>query len=593
MNGFVREMRLDASGANSAARRVPCVISTTHPVQRAGYDEVLLHGSENVDLSRAPLPLIESHDGSRINIGLVENLRLASGKLRGELVLGSSARAVELWPDIEAGIVRSLSIAYLVLEQRVQGDTVEVTRWQPYETSLVSIPADPNAGTYRSMHMEKNTAQPADESGIRTTRSARRAAAADEGANARAIAAERELERVNDILAIGRHFARYGGEQIAHDAIAKGSSVDSLRELLLDKVSTKPLPDASIGGAWSGARDHHRGRQFSIVRAIAAQIDPRGVDAGYERECSQELARQLGRQPEGIFMPIGQPSERALTVAGAPALVGTSHLDGEFIDRLRERSWVMQLAPRVLAGLVGDVSIPRLNTSATSGWIAGDGADGLTPSEQGLDAVTLTPHTVGALTVLSRKMVLQGAPNAEQMVRDDFAKLIATELDWAALNGSGNSNEPRGVLNTVGITTGTYSTTWPSFSKVVEMEGELMQDDADLGSLAYLAHPALAAGLKSTEKASGTAQFVWTAGRERGQGEVNGLPAYATSNMPPDTIVLGNWADLLIGMWGAVDIAVDPYHDFAKGSIAVRVLASVDFGVRHPQSFVRYTRAGS
>ena len=88
----------------------------------------------------------------------------------------------------------------------------------------------------------------------------------------------------------------------------------------------------------------------------------------------------------------------------------------------------------------------------------------------------------------------------------------------------------------------------------------------------------------------GTGLFVWNAGREPGVGEVGGLPAYASSNVPLDKIILGNFSDLLMGMWGAIDVSVDPNYDFAKGSIAVRIFASVDFAVRHPQSFVVYGR---
>ena len=80
-----RELQLDASRADPKRRSVPAVISSTYPVPRNGYNEVLLHGRENVDLSRAPLPLIESHDGARLNVGIVENLRLAGDKLRFKL----------------------------------------------------------------------------------------------------------------------------------------------------------------------------------------------------------------------------------------------------------------------------------------------------------------------------------------------------------------------------------------------------------------------------------------------------------------------------------------------------------------------------
>ena len=50
-------------------------------------------------------------------------------------------------------------------------------------------------------------------------------------------------------------------------------------------------------------------------------------------------------------------------------------------------------------------------------------------------------------------------------------------------------------------------------------------------------------------------------------------------------IVFGNWADLIIGQWGALDILVDPYTGVAAGTVRVRVLQDVDTALRHIESF--------
>lgn len=591
MKPQTRTLTIDASRADSARRIVPAVISSEYPVQRDGYTEVLLHGAENVDLSRAPLPLIESHDGRQLNIGLVDNLHLAGGKLRGDIVFGNSARANELWPDVKDGIVRSLSIGYEITAYRERGVTLEATRWRPHEASLVSIPADPTAGTYRSLNpmLDHDDGQPAADAGERLSRGQRRAIVHAQSPAEIAQAAERD--RVNEITAGADQLAKYEGvREIASEAIRSGWTMDQFRAKVLERVTSKPLrgADALVSGV-----DQNQGRQFSIVRAIGGVLDPRGVDAGYERECSQELARQMGRQPKGFFMPVGRLSERVFSVSGAPAMVGTEHLGSEFIDALRARSFVMQVGTRVLSGLTQNASIPRLTGSASSGWIAGDGADGLTPSDPALDGVTLSPKTVGALTVLSRKMILQGDPDSETMVRNDLAQLIAVELDRAAINGSGAANQPLGVAGTTGILTGTFPLAGPDFASIVAMEGKLATNNADLGSLAYFTTPDLRTTLKTTQKASTSSEFIWTDGRDRGTGVMNGFPAFGTNNMVSDKLLFGNWSDLLMGMWGALEVDVDPYYDFAKGSIAVRALASVDFAVRHPQSFVLYSRSAT
>ena len=96
----------------------PSVLSTETPVPRRDvfgkrYGEVLSHAPGAVDLSRSPLPVLEQHDRSRVRTSAGSTTgRSFHGKLRGDLVLGKSARAAELAADIEAGIVSGLSVSY-------------------------------------------------------------------------------------------------------------------------------------------------------------------------------------------------------------------------------------------------------------------------------------------------------------------------------------------------------------------------------------------------------------------------------------------------------------------------------------------------
>jgi hypothetical protein len=61
--------KADLGKPDLAARTVPLVLATDYPVQRSGYVEVL--DIARVDLSRGDLPLIESHDAQRLNIGVI------------------------------------------------------------------------------------------------------------------------------------------------------------------------------------------------------------------------------------------------------------------------------------------------------------------------------------------------------------------------------------------------------------------------------------------------------------------------------------------------------------------------------------------
>src|SRR5262245_4340499 len=123
----------------------------------------------------------------------------------------------------------------------------------------------------------------------------------------------------------------------------------------------------------NGSGDRHfdaECRSYSLVRAIAAQAGL-DVDAGREREVSRELSRRSGRAPEGILAPVEVFIEKRVMTPSSGG-VGITPVDPRpemYIDILRARIVVRRLGATVLSGLVGNPEIPRLATSATTGWV--------------------------------------------------------------------------------------------------------------------------------------------------------------------------------------------------------------------------------
>ncbi|RYG08504.1 MAG: phage major capsid protein, partial [Burkholderiales bacterium] len=195
-------------------------------------------------------------------------------------------------------------------------------------------------------------------------------------------------------------------------------------------------------------------RAFSLTKAIAAQLPNSTVDAGREREISQELARRSGRAFSGIAVPTQVFEERVMTTAlPAPGpgsnIIATDYRGDQFIDRLRNAIKVRQLGATVLSNLVGNVDIPRLKGSVTTGWVAENAA--LTASDAQFEKISLSPKHVGALAEYSRNMLQQASPDVEQLLRRDMAGMLGEAVDLAAINGSGASNQPLGILGTSGI----------------------------------------------------------------------------------------------------------------------------------------------
>jgi hypothetical protein len=130
---------------------IPCTIATTTPVNRTGVMEVLDCSVQGVDLTRAPLPLIISHDSSKLAVGVVENIQAKGEKVTGMARFATSPEAQQIRADVLQDIHRSLSVAYVLLDEGTPIEGGVMYRWQPYEVSIVSIPADPASGFFRSL----------------------------------------------------------------------------------------------------------------------------------------------------------------------------------------------------------------------------------------------------------------------------------------------------------------------------------------------------------------------------------------------------------------------------------------------------------
>lgn len=614
-----RAARLVRMDDSEESRRVELAFSSEEPYERWWGVEILGHQKGEVDMSwleTGQAPLLMDHN-ARDLVGVVEEATIGTDrKGRAVVRFGKSVRAEEVFRDVLDGVRVNVSVGYEIHELRLEEEkdgvaTYRVTSWKPLEVSIVSIPADMSVGVGREAESEardvkvinsKEGKMP-DENKTTETRTAPAAPAApavDDNAareRARQEGAEQATKDARagaaEIVSIG---LRFGMPDEAQKAVADGMSVDSFRKLVLEKQEAKlkavQTPDTEIG-----MTDQEQ-RSYSLLRAINAAARNDWRKAGLEREASEAIADKLGREARGFFVPY-DVLKRELTVGTATAggnVVGTTHMAGSFIDLLRNRMMVTSLGAQMMSGLVGNVDIPKLTGGATAYWLGE--SDNVTNSDQTFGKVTMSPKTVAARSYFSRRLMLQSSPDVEGIVQDDLTKVLALAIDLAAIAGTGASNQPTGVLSTSGIgaVVGGTNGLAPTFAHMVALETEVSQDNADVGNLAYLSNTKVRGKLKTTEKASSTAQFVWGDGNEPGFGMVNGYRAAVSNQVPSDldkgtstgvcsAIIFGNWADLLIGEWGVLDLQVDPYTSGDDGGTIVRAFQDVDVAVRHAESF--------
>ncbi len=349
--------------------------------------------------------------------------------------------------------------------------------------------------------------------------------------------------------------------------------------------------------------------EYSLLRAYRCII---GLErGGLEAEVSQEISVRSGRKPQGLYVPwnLHSRSQRKIAMerrslnTGSGAGSVANVLGTELIELLRNKMVLTPLGARVMTDMEGGTfSLPKQTATTTAYWVA----EGNTPSGSNLtiNQVTWTPKTVGAFTDLTRKFMLQTNQSAEALARDDLTRMLAIEVDRVGINGSGQNNQPLGILQDSNVTVITLGTNGaiPTWAAVVNMEKSVAQANAEFGKLGYLSSNGGRAIMKQTPKVGSTFPvFLWE-DDNNGEGRVNARRALASEQVPSNltkgsssgictAILYGNWDSATYAFWGGVDVLVDPYTGSNAGTVRFVTLQDADFQLRYDQSFVKIVDA--
>lgn len=588
---FEREAVIEIQTREEGKESFRFSFSSEQPVERWFGPEVLSHDADAADFSRlnnGAGPYLWNHN-REVVLGRVDRAWIDSDR-RGYCevtwspatkIRGSEEAKRRL--EIESGIVRNVSFAYDILDAVERGGNIIVTKWQALEVSSVSIPADPTVGLDRSDDPSiqgesvKDAGSPTTCSNEMTTETP-----TVDLEVVRSEAAKAERDRAATIRAMTE---RFNLTDLGEELIRGGKSVAEAQAVVLERVGArKPEPVADTSGD-IGMTDQEV-REFRFLRALNYLANPNDraarEAAAYEIEVSNAAQKRYGKTINGITVP-NDVLRRDLTV-GVPSaggnLVGTNLLVGSFIELFRNRLALANAGVTVLNGLTDNIAIPRQTSSATAYWIGEGGSP--TESQQAVDQVNMSPKGLAAFTDYSRRLLLQSSIDVENMIRDDFVRIMALEADRAGLYGIGGANQPLGLLNTTGIGTQTITGTG-TFAEYIGMETDLGVANADAGSLRYIVNATTRGGLKSTEKAAGTAQFVYE--RMNGQDEINGYPVIVSNQLQSNDCVFGDFSQMVMGFWSGLDLMVDPYAGATAGNVRIIAMQDMDIAVRQPTAF--------
>ena len=567
-------------------RMVRVGVSSEEPVERSFGMEVLGHSADDINMefiSSGRAPLLLDHDMNK-QIGVIEEFKLDETAKRTIAVVrfGKSALAREVFEDVADGIRMNISVGYRVdklTRMNKDDETYYKAEWTPMEVSSVSIPADASrlVGVGRSKDKQKTQTTK-----VKIMENEKQEINLDEVRSQTVAEAKAEFKRNSkEIIDLA---VKHNKRDLADKAIGDGISVEEFRGVLLENISNDtPLETPSEIGMTK-----QEVREFSLVRAINALANPtdrRAQEAAaFEFECSNEAARMQGKSAQGIMMPgdlLRSWGQRDLNTTDDASLIAEDYRGGDFIDVLRNKSSVMNAGATILRNLQGNVVIPKKTAASSAAWIATEGGNS-GESEFSVGSVTMSPKVIGGHTEMTRLMLQQSSLDVENLVRNDLSEAIALAIDLGALAGSGSSGQPTGISATSGINTTTFAAAIPTFAELVAMESAVSADNALQGSLKYIAKPSDWGNLKTVDKASGFGQMVVGS-----DGQINGYDVVRSNQVTAGDYYFGNFADLLIGLYGSLDITVDPYSNSKSGTIRIVALQTCDVAVRHAVSFCK------
>lgn len=584
-------------------RTVTLAFSSDVPYERSFGMEILGHRRQEIRLNRleSGANVLVNHDPNDV-IGVVDNVTIdeGDGLARAVVRFGRSPRAQEIYQDVLDGIRRSVSVGYVVYkfdEVKGQGQTkvYRASDWEPYEISIVSIPADITVGVGRSddtpdTHPEvapepqpepQTKAQPP----IITTK--------EEPKMKEAQAPQDFQARADSISEMQQEYSQYVTEKDAIAAIRSGHSVEQFKDTVMSKMSTKHMDTSSqyIG------MNKKEVRNFSLMRLIQAQLTGDWSQAGLEREAVVAAAQRTGKplSENGFFVPYDIfRRDFNVGVAGeAGNLVATDLRNDLFTDVLRNNLVMGSLGIRILTGLSSNIDIPRKTVASTISNVTEIQAS--TETQPTTAKVSLSPKGKRAHIEYSKQAILQSGIALESMLRDDLLKSMATTIENECINGSGTAPAMRGIRNTSGVGsvvggTNGLALTW---GHIVGLESAVANANAEPdGTAGYLINTRTRGTSKTTQKATNL-QFLWDGGAT----PLNDYRAAITNNVP-NNLVKGSsgavcssvifssmWDMAVLALFDSPEITIDPYSLATTGQVRITINQNADFGIRQPAAF--------
>lgn len=615
--------RADKLGeVNTEDRTVEVVFGSEYPVVRwmwngrdyEQFNEILSFDPEHIDIGRmegGTAPVLDNHDrygGTRSTLGVVESAELKGDHGTAVLRFSKKPSADEVFQDVQDGILRAVSVGYVVREYQDTGEVganglpnYRATDWEALEVSIAPVPADPNAKTTGSREHDVTTAvriigreseAPEVKKPVKEVR--KEAQKEDKKQVTQATRDAKPQNKsymkvnINDLKASRKALEDEFGtldvlterdetqEARYNEVIAK---IDDLNASIEREEKAEAIRAARVaaGEAASNAEEKEKKnmvKRFSFSEAVRGALS--GGVTGVAAEMREHAINNGHTGAGDIVIPGDFQRAGAADDFQAGSGDGSGYVateSGTFIEGLMMPLSIEAWGTQVFNNQMANLKFPResVNADATQEGEVDAGA----ASGAEMDELTLSPVRFHNDTKYSKQLLIQGGNAVEsdiagilrrgherRLLKHVFNTALAAATDIAAADGADYDAIANSLINTVLGNEGLTENCRFVFSPSTH---EYMQSAVSVTGISQLLN-------ENTKTLKGGYSY-------------HATPYMADASAGVGQVLFGDWANAVLAYFGGIDIVVDPYSAKDTAQVELTMNRWADFDLRQAGGF--------
>ncbi|EEX2218661.1 phage major capsid protein [Escherichia coli] len=570
------------------------------------YNEILLCSPENVDLSRLNdgAPVLVEHDAMR-QVGIVENARVDMDKVcRATVRFSALGTANTIFGMIVEGIRPKVSVGYNILDYYLDGNDLIVSKWQPYEVSSVSTPADNSVGVGRSLNSN-------DEITLEDQHQ---------------MEPEQKEELVPEVEIIEEAPVEEVQPEVIEEPIVVESeeSVEVVEEPeVIEEVQEEVQPElveersiavTDIQESINKEVEANRIRELQSISSVLGVSTEEAIKNGVSVE---DFKRSLNTDNKSIDKDIKKMEKKSLINEGLRSLKGEAHdlesfekgargynadlnamvrstadttstvtaaglvkeeLADSYIRQLLAQTVLGQLPVTVFGGLAGrgNFSIPRAKGMNPAAKFYNED-EAVSDGFETFDKITLKPRMFAAGIKITKAMLLSNAAT-ERYVTDELLRQCSNGLESAVFAQ---------IATTVPVKQ-TAVAGQVSEADVQAAIEAISAKNVDINRCVAIVHPSMLAKLRQTAVLNNTAAVAMVAGHRYDMWLNDEVRVIESTFVAADTILIGDFSELIFANWNeGQELDFDDTTYRAAQTIAIRSFQYLDVAIAHEEAFVQ------